>query len=48
MDTTAGSTVTSGTALSANHLYLVTIEGNGFTATADGTAVLISGGYTLS
>ncbi len=48
VDTTAGATVSNGTALSANHLYLVSIAGNGFTAAQNGTAVLISGSYTVN
>jgi len=47
VDTTTGNSVSSGTALTANHLYMVSIAGNGITATADGTYVLISGGYTV-
>ena len=47
VDTTTGSSVSSGATLSANHLYMVTIEGNGITASADSTYVLISGGYTV-
>ena len=47
VDTTAGASVSSGTALTANHLYMVSIAGNGITATADNTYVLISGGYTV-
>ena len=48
VDTTSGSTVASGTALTANHLYMVSIAGNGITATADNTYVLLSGGYSIS
>ena len=47
VDTTAGGTVANGTALKANHLYLVSIADNGFQATADNTYVLISGGYVV-
>ena len=47
VDTTAGASVSSGTTLTANHLYMVSIAGNGITATADNTYVLISGGYTI-
>ena len=47
VDTTAGGTVGDGTALKANHLYLVSIADNGFKATADNTYVLISGGYVV-
>ena len=48
VDTTNASTVMSGTTLSANHLYMVTILGNGFTAAADNTKVLIAGEYSVS
>ena len=47
LDTTSGSSVSSGAALTANHLYMVSIAGNGITATADNTYVLLSGGYTI-
>ena len=47
VDTTAGTSVSSGTILTANHLYMVSIAGNGITVTADNTYVLISGGYTI-
>jgi len=45
---TTGSTLTAGSALTANHMYLVTIEGNGITATADTVRVLVRGSYRLS
>ena len=48
VDTTNASTVMGGAALSANHLYMVTILGNGFTAAADNTKVLVCGTYTIS
>ena len=48
VDTTAAAAVTNGAALSANHLYMVTIQGNGFVAAADNTKVLIAGEYTVS
>ena len=47
IDTTTGNSISAGTALSANHLYMVSIEGNGITAAADNTKVLISGVYTV-
>ena len=47
VDTTAANAVMSGAALSANHLYMVTIKGNGFTAAADNTKVLVSGEYAI-
>ena len=48
IDTTSTASLMNGTALTANHLYMVTIAGNGFTATRDNTKVLISGEYTVS
>lgn len=47
VDTTSGSTLENGGALVKNHLYMVTIVNNGFTAYADTTKVLISGSYTV-
>ena len=47
VDTTSGSTLENGGALVKNHLYMATIEGNGFTATADTVKLLISGTYTI-
>lgn len=47
VDTTSGSTLENGGALVKNHLYMVTIANNGFTASADTTKVLISGTYTV-
>ena len=45
---TSGVTITAGTTLTQNNMYLVTIEGNGITATADNTRVLIRGSYRVS
>ena len=46
VDTSAGTEISDGTALTKNHLYMITIEGNGLCAV--GTAkVLVSGGYTI-
>ena len=47
VDTTAAAAVMNGGTLSANHLYMITIKGNGFTAAADNTKVLIAGEYTV-
>ena len=44
---TTGSTLSSTTALTTNHMYLVTIEGNGIRATADTVRVLVRGAYTV-
>ncbi len=48
VDTTTGESVASGTAMKTNHLYMVTIDGNGFTATAATTKLLIKGDYTIN
>ena len=48
VDYTSGDTLSSGTALAANHMYLVTIEGNGIKATADTVRVLVRGTYKVS
>ena len=45
---TTGETLSAGTALTTNHMYLVTIEGNGITATADTVRVLVRGEYSVS
>lgn len=47
VDTTSGTSFNAGTYLMANHLCIVTIEGNGFTATSDVTKVLIKGDYSV-
>ena len=47
VDYTSGDTITSGTALTTNHMYLVTIEGNGVRATADLVRVLVRGSYKI-
>jgi len=47
VDYTSGSTLSSGSSLVTNHMYLVTIEGNGVTSTADLVRVLVRGIYTL-
>jgi hypothetical protein len=48
VDSTAGSTLTAGGALTTNHMYLVTIQGNGLKATANTVKILIRGDYTVS
>ena len=45
---TQGNTLSSGSALVANHMYLVTLQGNGIRATADTVRVLVRGVYTIS
>ncbi len=47
VDETGGTTVANGGALQKNHLYMATISGNGVKAGADGTKLLVRGGYTL-
>lgn len=47
IDTTGGTTLNNGTALQANHLYMVTIETRGVKATADVVKVLARGSYTV-
>lgn len=48
VDSTSGGTLNSGGSLAANHMYMVTIQGNGFKATAATVKVLIRGTYTVS
>ena len=45
---TTGTTLSAGTALTANNMYLVTIEGNGIKATADSVRVLVRGSYRIT
>ncbi|MGM9618260.1 MAG: hypothetical protein ACI3W8_00255 [Oscillospiraceae bacterium] len=47
VDTTAGSTLGSGGALAANHLYMATVDGRGARATADTVKLLVRGPYTI-
>ncbi len=47
VDSTTGGTLSSGGALSTNHMYMVTIQGNGFKATANTVKILIRGTYTV-
>ena len=46
VDTSAGTELSDGTALTKNHLYMITIEGNGLQALGT-TKLLVSGGYTI-
>ena len=48
VDYTSGAMLSAGTSLTANHMYLVTIEGNGISATADTVRVLVRGNYRIS
>ena len=45
---TSGSTLSSGSALVTNNMYLVTIEGNGVSATADTVWLLVRGSYRIT
>lgn len=45
---TTGTALSAGSALTENHMYLVTIEGNGITATADVVRVLVRGSFTIA
>lgn len=48
IDETGGVSVTgAGTELTVNHMYMVTIKGNGVKATRDNTKLLIRGDYTI-
>ena len=47
VDVTDAKTLMNGTALTANHLYMITIRDNGFTAVSNNTKILISGDYTI-
>lgn len=48
IDETGGQSVAdAGTALTVNHMYMVTIKGNGIKATRDNTKILIRGEYTV-
>jgi hypothetical protein len=48
VDLTSGGTLNNGSALTSNHLYLVTIEGHGISATESSTKVLVRGSYVMS
>jgi len=48
VDYTDGATLSSGTALVTNHMYLVTIEGNGARATAGTVRILVRGNYKIT
>ena len=47
IDTSSGSELNGGAALSTNHLYMVTVEGRGIRATSD-VKIVIRGTYTIS
>lgn len=48
VDTTDASSLNNGSALKTNHLYMVTIAGNGIKATAATVKVIVRGSYTIS
>ena len=49
IDSTTGDAVSSsGSALTKNHMYVVTIVNNGITATSSNTKILIRGSYTIN
>jgi hypothetical protein len=47
VDSTSGSTLSSGGTLAANHMYMVSIQGNGIKATSSSVKILVRGSYTL-
>lgn len=47
VDVTTSGSINNGAGLTANHLYMVTIEGHGITATAATVKVLVRGSYTV-
>lgn len=48
IDTTGGTVLAGGKALTANHLYMTTVDGRGIQATASTVKVLVRGTYTVS
>ena len=48
VNTTAGTTLSAGSVLVTNNMYMVTIDGNGVTATADSVRVLVRGNYKIT
>lgn len=48
VDETSGGSISGGTALTANHLYMMTIEGRGVKATAATVKVMARGTYTVN
>ena len=47
LDTSTGDSIENARTLSANHMYIVSIAGNGFTADSNNVKVLISGAYRV-
>ena len=48
VDSTTGATLSDGGALEANHMYMVSIQGNGLKATASTVRVLVRGTYIVT
>lgn len=48
IDSTAGTTINNGAALTKNHLYMATIEDRSVKATAATVKVMVRGGYTVA
>ncbi len=48
VDSTSGETLSAGGTVAANHMYMVSIQGNGIKATAASVKVLIRGTYTIT
>lgn len=47
IDTTSGKSLSGGSALEANHLYMATVDGRGLKATTDTVKVLVRGPYVI-
>lgn len=47
-DITDGTSLSGGSSLSANHLYMASADGSGCTASADSTLLLVRGSYTIA
>lgn len=47
IDASSGGSINNGAALTVNHLYMVTIDGHGITATSSGVKVLVRGEYSI-
>ena len=48
VDCTSGAELPSGDALTANHMYLVTVENNGLTVVSDTASVLVRGRHSVN
>ena len=48
IDSTGGTTLANGNVLQINHLYLVSVDTRGVTATADTVKLLVRGSYTIA